>query len=328
MDYEIIATIGPESGSEKVWTSLLAAGASSFRLNTSHLSVKQVTRWLDRALPFLEEWAFLHHLVLDLQGSKWRLGDFAECILEPGKEIELAYARSAKAAGILPVPHQDFFKAALSSDGTIVLNDARIILAMEKADPTSIKARVVTGGEISPRKGITCPSTAFRSESLSDKDMEILAMTRGMEGIRHAVSYVKDSTEMSRYRTIMGETAYVIAKLERKTALEDAHGIAMLSDELWLCRGDLGAEVGLPAMAEAVHRFSDSVRSIPRPVFMAGQVLEHMTHFPDPTRSEVCFLHDTLVRGYRGIVLSDETAIGRYPVESCRTAAMFRSIAP
>lgn len=327
MDYEIIATLGPRSSSEHVWTALLSAGATSFRLNTSHLSMKQLERWLDRIQPFLKAQGSRHRVTLDLQGGKWRLGEFKQFTLEQGREIELAYAPSVEIPGTLPVPHQDFFQAALQSDGTIVLNDARITLAMEKADALSVKARVVRGGEISSRKGITCPSTGYRRESLGEKDREILERTRGLDGIRYAVSYVKDASEMSRYRDILGNQAYVIAKLERKTALEEAGMISRFSDELWLCRGDLGAEMGQAAMAKAAWGFSGTVGDLSRPVILAGQVLEHMTLCPVPTRSEVCCLHDALVRGYRGIVLSDETAVGKYPVESCHAAAMFRTVA-
>ena len=93
----------------------------------------------------------------------------------------------------------------------------------------------------------------------------------------------------------------------------------------WLCRGDLGAELGIRSMAETVHRFSDGIGDRPVPVLMAGQVLEHMTEHPAPTRSEVCYLSDTLRAGYHGFVLSDEVAIGRYPIDSCKIAAMFRA---
>ncbi len=102
------------------------------------------------------------------------------------------------------------------------------------------------------------------------------------------------------------------------------YSIAAVADELWLCRGDLGAELGLRPMAEAVQRFSDSIGDLPIPALLAGQVLEHMVEHPAPTRSEVCDLYEALLKGYRGFVLSDEAAIGRYPIESCRIAALFR----
>jgi len=97
-----------------------------------------------------------------------------------------------------------------------------------------------------------------------------------------------------------------------------------VSNELWLCRGDLGAELGSRAMAVATQRFSNRVAELPVPVMLAGQVLEHMTGHAHPTRSEVCYLYDALARGYRGVVLSDETAIGLYPAEACGAASQFR----
>lgn len=325
MDYEIVATLGPKSSSERMWEALLCAGATSFRLNTSHLSLEQVGEWLDRMKIFLKERDSRTRVVLDLQGSKWRLGDFEEFTLEPGQEVELVHSVSTGSPGRLPVPHGDFFRAVRQSDGSIVLNDAKITLAMREAGGGSVKARVKRGGVISSRKGITCPSSRYRAESLGEKDLEILKLTRGLDFIRYAVSYVRDRMEMSRYRQVIGDRAYLIAKLERETAVEDAGGISRFSDELWLCRGDLGAEMGLKAMAGEVYRFSNRLDEIPIPVLLAGQVLEHMTVSPVPTRAEVCCLHDALARGYRGVVLSDETAVGEYPIESCSAAALFKT---
>jgi pyruvate kinase len=106
--------------------------------------------------------------------------------------------------------------------------------------------------------------------------------------------------------------------------MDDVQAIANSADELWLCRGDLGAELGPRAMAEAVHRFSEQVTGLSVPSIMAGQVLEHMTESSTATRSEVCYLFDTLQKGYRGFVLSDETAIGQNPVAACEVAAIWR----
>ena len=106
--------------------------------------------------------------------------------------------------------------------------------------------------------------------------------------------------------------------------MDETLPIAMIAEELWLCRGDLGAELGLRSMAETAQRFSSTISNLSIPVLLAGQVLEHMVKHPAPTRSEVCYLYEALLKGYRGFVLSDEAAIGCYPIESCRTAALFR----
>jgi len=324
MDYEIVATLGPASESAELWGKMLACGASAFRLNTSHFDLDRIHAWLKRLMPFLAVWDTRVPLVLDLQGSKWRLGNFEKRVLEQGQALELVHASSAGHPDALPVPHADFFQAAAESSGEVVLDDARISLVVTSIGAGRLGVRVIKGGEIAPRKGITYTASGFRSERLSPKDQAILEQTRSIPGIRYAISYVRDAQEMARYRAQCGPSAYLIAKLERGPAIDDAPSIAAVSNELWLCRGDLGAELGSRAMAVATQRFSNRVAELPVPVMLAGQVLEHMTGHAHPTRSEVCYLYDALARGYRGVVLSDETAIGLYPAEACGAASQFR----
>jgi len=325
--YSIIATLGPATQSEELLAGLLEAGVDGLRLNGSHLSPEALEQWLRRLerLGQAEEGSSRAPVILDLQGSKWRLGEFPPFDLVEGNLVELVSAPGA-GSGELPVPHPDFFAAAPRSSPELRLDDARCLLRVESCDATRLRARVIRGGKIRPRKGITFSRTAFRRESLGDRDRELLEpISRlGVRSPRYALSYVRDAAEMQTYRRLLGPSAYLIAKIERESALAEAQGIAAAADELWLCRGDLGAEVGPRRMAEAVHEFSGMVRGLPVPVMLAGQVFEHMTRSCSPTRSEVCFLYEALRRGFRGIVLSDETAIGDFPVESCRAAALFR----
>ena len=323
MNYDIIATLGPASNTPAVWQGMLEVGVTAFRLNTSHLTLPQLQHWLAQLTPFLVALNPTPPVVLDLQGSKWRLGDFPTRTFEPGEAIDLVCATSSDQPSALPVPHLDFFQAAPVSSREIVLNDAKIKLARETIGPETMRAKVITGGELSSRKGITFSASEYRQENLSDKDRAILEQTRHLPFVRYAISYIRDAVEMRKYRDHFGK-AYLIAKLERQPAMDETTQIAEIADELWVCRGDLGAELGLRAMAEAVRHFSNTIGALSIPAFMAGQVLEHMTEHPAPTRSEVCYLHDVLLDGYRGVVLSDEAAIGRYPIESCRSAAMFR----
>jgi len=325
MDYDIIATLGPASEQESTWQKMIAAGVTGFRLNTSHLSLDQLWGWLERLAPFLEKAGPSYSVVLDLQGSKWRLGQFLPFLLREGSRVMLVHALESSRDGVLPVPHADFFRAAPQSSPEIVLNDAKSRLVVESLGADSIQARVVLGGEIAPRKGITFSASTFRTEALSEKDQEIFAQTRGLGFIHYAVSYVKDAVEMEHYRCLFGQEASLAAKLERGPAMQDSARIAAHADSLWVCRGDLGSELGLKRMAEAVSILTMQLRTLPVPVFMAGQVLEHMTAHATPTRSEVCYLHDALQAGYKGFVLSDETAVGRSPVDSCQTAALFKS---
>jgi pyruvate kinase len=261
---------------------------------------------------------------LDLQGSKWRLGQIAPLELVEGQTIELVLAPSSDQPNRLPVPHADFFQAAFLSSPELRLNDAKIHLRVETIAEEHLRVRVTRGGPLSSYKGITYLESDFRSEALSEKDQEIIRQTKALPGIRYAISYLRDAAEMHRYRTLLGMQADLIAKLERTPAMAEAERIAAEANELWVCRGDLGAELGLPGMARAVYALSVRVRELSCPVMMAGQVLEHMTTASAPTRAEVCAMHDALALGFSGLVLSDETAIGRHPLEACRAAAMFR----
>ena len=128
MNYQIIATLGPSSDTESIWQRMLDAGVTGFRLNTSHLSFPQLHAWIDRLGVFLASQNPRPPLVLDLQGSKWRLGRFPACDLSSGQEVTLVCAASAEGPNVLPVPHPDFFEAASMSSGEIVLNDAKLRL--------------------------------------------------------------------------------------------------------------------------------------------------------------------------------------------------------
>ncbi len=324
MNYEIIASLGPASAAPETWRAMTAAGASSFRLNTSHLDAAQLDGWLEGLEAFCTHEQPHMRVILDLQGSKWRLGAFAPFTLQPGQEVMLTRGAESAESGCLPVPHADFFAAAAQSDGRVVLNDARIVLEVLSAEPECVRARVVVGGEIVPRKGITLGGASQRVEQLGDRDRAVVERTRNLPWVGYAVSYVKDAAEMRRYRQIFDPQAQLIAKLERRSAVEGAADIASATDGLWLCRGDLGAELGLRGMAEAAWEFAQEVRILPVPAALAGQVLEHMTAHAEPTRSEITTIYAALAQGYRGLVLSDETAVGAHPVESVRTAALFR----
>lgn len=328
--YALIVTLGPATSSAPAWEALLAAGATAFRLNTSHLTLPELADWTGRLGEFFAARGAPPTLVLDLQGSKWRLGTFAPRTLVEGELVTLVCGETAGQPGTLPVPHADFFRAAPHSSLEITLNDAKIHLRVEGMDGSQITARVVQGGEIRPRKGITFRESDYRVEALGEKDQAILRQAARLPAVQFAISYIRDGAEMQRYRALfdalVGPQAYLIAKLERGPAMEQATTLAGLANELWVCRGDLGAELGLAGMARAVHNVSQQVARIRVPVIMAGQVLEHMTGEPAPTRSEICYLHDALALGYRGFVLSDETAIGRYPVESVRAAATFQTM--
>ena len=263
--------------------------------------------------------------MLDLQGSKWRLGQFAPLELVEGQTIELVLAPSTEQPDRLPVPHADFFQAALISSPELRLNDAKVHLRVEAIAGEHLRARVTRAEGRSRRIRAlpTCSRISAAKHSVR-KTRRLSGRRRIYRGYATPSPICATPSKCAAIRILLGPQAYLIAKLERAPAMAEAEQIAAEANELWVCRGDLGAELGLPGMARAVYDFSTRVRELNCPVMMAGQVLEHMTAAAAPTRAEVCALYDALSLGYGGFVLSDETAIGRNPLEACQAAAMFR----
>jgi pyruvate kinase len=323
MKYRIIATLGPACNGTSQWEAMSRIPISEIRLNTSHIDLDQLSGWIKRLWEFKIAKSFPLSITLDLQGSKWRVGVFSPFQLSEGKMVRLELGPETKDPLTISVPHPDFFKAAQAANGVIALDDAKILLEILDVSPGKINARVTRGEWNLPKKGISLPESSYRVEQMGEKDRLIIEKTLRIPGIRYAISYIKDGEEMKNYRDWLGVESYLVAKIERKSAVDQAVEIADAADELWLCRGDLGSEMGLVGMAEAVVRYSNMLPRIVKPSILAGQVLEHMTKSPTPTRSEICYLYDAIQKGYQGFVLSDETAIGDFPIESCQAAAMF-----
>jgi pyruvate kinase len=212
--YTIIATLGPASAQAEQWSALLDAGVSAFRLNTSHLTLDALSRWLQSLDDFSRRRGEQTPLILDLQGSKWRWDD-SNLVLNPGDSVVLIHSAEAIEPGTLPVPHADFFRAALRSSGRISINDARSVLAVESVGDDRVVARGVAGGTVSPRKGITFVDSDYRLEVLNEADRLAGDLTASLDEIRYAVSYVRDGHEMKRYRDLLGKDRHLIAKLER-----------------------------------------------------------------------------------------------------------------
>lgn len=326
LNYGITATLGPSSDQQEIWAELMAQGCSSFRLNTSHLNLSRLKAWMEKLDKFFIATEKRLPVVLDLQGSKWRLGAFTGFELELGQRIRFVLSDCTDEEHCLPVPHADFFLAARKSGSVLVLNDGKNSLHITDIQAQSLTAEVVKGGPITSRKGITFSETAWRVETLLEKDAEIITRWSSFPKIRFAVSYIRDAEECKRYRDLLPSDSVLISKLEREDSMRDASAIADCSDEIWICRGDLGAELGFAGMAMAVSGFDQILPGIGKPVYMAGQVLEHLTKHRTPTRAEICDLYSGIQRGYSGVVLSDETAIGIDPGNACRYAAIFRAV--
>ncbi|PIE89927.1 MAG: hypothetical protein CR997_08930 [Acidobacteria bacterium] len=324
MNYRVITTLGPACRSRQLWEELVAAGSDTFRLNTSHTTLGELAGWISDYASFSRSFGRVIPFVLDLQGSKWRLGELNSRVVQKGEQLKLIQSETSAQVDELPIPHPDFFRAVRESGAEVILNDAKVRLRVLRQTGNGVATVVTQAGPLASKKGVTLSDSPFRIEELQAKDAEIVALTRDLPGIYYAVSYVRDAVEMARYRCFIGDRVRLAAKIERRSSINSLNEIASLCDEIWICRGDLGAELGMKGMAEEVQRMLAAEQPAGKPVILAGQVLEHMVHSATPTRSELCHLYNCLCSGIDGFVLSDECAIGDHPVLATQHAAMFR----
>jgi pyruvate kinase len=316
LTFEIIASLGPASLG--LVADLDAAGATSLRLNASHLHGEGLDEALDRVLAVVPA----SRVVVDLQGAKMRLGDMPPRSLQAGEHVVLALHPRAGAAGELelPLPHPELFEHIAVGD-TLTADDGRLRFTVIDVcvSPQRLEVEALASGVLAGRKGINVSEHPVHPTGLCDSDRDAVARCTRRGVSRFALSFIADGREAAWLRSLSPH-GQVIGKIERAEAITNLTGIMRRVDELWICRGDLHAQVGAAVMATFVAGLSPQrLRSLP--IMMAGQVLEHLTAHSEPTRSEVCHLFDLVARDYAGIVLSDETAMGRDPVGAVTKAA-------
>ncbi len=305
---DIVATLGPAS--LHLAADLARAGASTFRLNASHMTPGE----LARAVRSVREALPSHRVVVDLQGAKMRLGTFEPHDVKSGQTVRFAIEPNDPAA--IPLDHPELY-ASLRVGNTLSLDDDRVRMRVLDVSAGTLSARCLGDATLRPRKGVNVLEHPVRLADLSARDKAHLQAVVPWSGIDFAFSFMLDGREAAWVRRL-APNARVVGKIERREAVDLVRAIGARCDELWVCRGDLGAQMGAGPLARFVSTFRPW--SGGPPVIMAGQVLEHLTHHADPTRSEVCHLYDLVDRGYAGIVLSDETAVGHDPVAAVRIA--------
>ncbi len=305
--FQLVATIGPASVS--LAPQLAAAGATAFRLNASHLDAPE----LSAALARLTRGCPGAPIVVDLQGAKMRLD--LPCPREVGRGDLLRFALAP--GGDVHVAHPELFEQVRAGD-VLSADDGRARFEVERDGSGVIDARALNPGLLRPRTGVNLERHPVRLSGLTATDAQACSVAVGGGAAALAFSFMLDGTEAAWLRQAAPGCG-VVGKVERQEALDHLDAIAARVDAVWMCRGDLGAQLGPAALARSVAALDP--RRFQVPVLMAGQVLEHLTRHPEPTRSEVCHLFDLAARGFAGIVLSDETAIGDHPVHAVATAA-------
>ncbi len=314
---KIVATLGPASSDPKIIESLFKKGADVFRLNFSHGTRAGHARTIKAIRDLEKRYDRPICILMDLQGPKLRLGSFADgsVTLKAGARYRLDLVDKPGDHKRAPLPHPEVF-ACLAPKQELLLDDGKVRLRVITCTKTYAETRVITGGELSDRKGVNVPNTVLPVASMTEKDVKDLrfGLKCGVDWV--GLSFIQKPEDVARARKLVKGRALLIAKLEKPSAINYLDDIIELSDAVMVARGDLGVEMApedVPSMQKLVVR---ACRQAGKPVVVATQMLESMIHAPAPTRAEASDVATAVYDGADAVMLSAESATGDYPVES------------
>jgi pyruvate kinase len=322
---KIVATLGPASSTPEVVSSMIVAGADMFRLNFSHgkaqdhidraLMVREVARQLGKEVA----------IMADLQGPKIRVGKFegGKVFIEPGQrfvlDAALAELGTAERVGL---DYKELPRDVKAGD-VLLLNDGLLKLTVDFVRGEEVHTTVVVGGELSNNKGINKAGGGLTAPALTAKDMEDIRTAMSFQCDYIAVSFPKNATDMEMARqlaNVAGEPwrhkPAMIAKIERSEAIPVLESIIRASDGIMVARGDLAVEVGNAAVPALQKRMIRMAREFNKVVITATQMMESMIVNPVPTRAEVSDVANAVLDGTDAVMLSAETAAGKFPIET------------
>lgn len=324
---KIVATIGPATQKPEVLRPLIEAGATTLRLNFSHgthedhqrniRTIRQISFELNQPVGILQ----------DLQGPKIRLGKFenGSIVLKRDDPFILTSHQLPGTQEISSVTYEPLADE-VPEGATILLDDGKVEMVVEKVDPTKreLHCRVVVGGPLSNSKGVNFPGVYLSIKALTDKDRKDLmfGLDQGVDWV--ALSFVRNPADILEIKELIasaGKNVPVIAKIEKHEAIEQMEEILTLCNGVMVARGDLGVELPAEDVPILQKRLILTANRMGIPVITATQMLDSMVGNPRPTRAEISDVANAILDGTDAVMLSNETAVGKYPVEAVATMA-------
>ncbi|HEC05764.1 MAG TPA: pyruvate kinase [Thiolapillus brandeum] len=321
---KIVATIGPASAAPERMEALLLAGMNVARLNFSHGDFSTHGRNIKALRAAAERTGRRLAIMADLPGPKIRVGEMLDTVhLVRGDEIILTTDtvmgdRHRVSVSLPQLP------SIVKPGVHLYLNDGLISLEVIKVDGNDVLCQVQAGGELSSRKGLNLPGIDLGFSAFTPHDRNCLeyALTQGVDAVSQSfVSSASDIQDLRAAMEQMGRQAFVVSKIERKGALDALDEILQVSDGIMIARGDLGVEIPISGIAMVQKELMRKANEVGKPVITATQMLESMTESRLPTRAEATDVANAIIDGTDAVMLSAESAVGRYPVESVKMLA-------
>lgn len=314
---KIVATLGPASSTEEEISSLFEAGVDVFRMNFSHGDHEGHRERYNILRGLEKKYGHAVAILLDLQGPKLRVGDFegGSTELVAGQKYRLVAQECLGNAEKACLPHPEVYEA-LEPNTNLLLDDGRLKLRVLDHGTDWAETEVVIGGKLSNHKGLNVPDVVLDVSPLTEKDIKDLrfGLELGVDFI--ALSFVQRPEDIAEAKRWIAGRAPVITKLEKPQALTRLSEIIDLTDGVMVARGDLGVEVPPEDVPGIQKRIIRRCRQAGKPVIVATQMLDSMVHAPTPTRAEASDVATAIYDGADAVMLSAETAVGDYAVES------------
>jgi len=314
---KILATLGPASSDAKMIRRLMLAGADAFRINMSHGDQKQKARLVEHIRALEKEFHRPTTILFDLQGPKLRVGQFdgGRAVLENGARFTLDQSEEEGNATRVQLPHPELF-ATIKPGNRILIDDGKIRLSVVEVTEQQIVTEVKVGGAVSDNKGVNVPDVVVPIPALTDKDRDDLKFALDQRADWIALSFVQRPEDVAEARSLIGDRAALLAKIEKPAAIDRLSDIIALADAVMVARGDLGVELPPEQVPPLQNRIVATARQFGKPVVVATQMLESMITSPTPTRAEVSDVATAIYDGADAVMLSAESAAGQYPCEA------------
>lgn len=317
---KIVATIGPDTSNENAIEQLVLAGVSVFRCNCSHGSLPEYQERVTNIRKMEKKYNRPLGILFDLQGPKLRIGTFKEyrIKLEKGDKFQLDLNPEPGDNTRVCLPHKEIFEAM--KDGMdLLLNDGVVRLRVDSHTKDTAQCTVVSGGELSNKKGVNVPNVKLPLSALTAKDKEDLKLAEMLGADFIGLSFVQQPEDILELRGLMKSKAHIIAKIEKPSAIEHLREIIDLTDVIMVARGDLGVETSPELVPVLQKKIVSGCRKAGKPVIVATQMLESMIHNIMPTRAEASDVATAVYDGVDAVMLSAETAQGDHPFEAVNT---------
>ncbi|MCL6473138.1 MAG: pyruvate kinase [Firmicutes bacterium] len=322
---KIVCTIGPVSQDIGVMRKLHSAGMDVVRLNMAHGEQSEHKLTIDNARILEKETGKPVAILMDLAGPKIRVGDMekGEAVLNEGDDFTITTEPVLGTNKIASINYPDLSKDVRPGN-TILIDEGLIVLEVTRVQGQNVHTKVIEGGPLASRRGVHLPGVRVSISPLSDKDREDLAfgLENGIDWV--GLSFVRNAADVKMLEELIleaGGRAKIIAKIEKQEAVEDIDNIIEVADGIMVARGDLGIEMPTEEVPLVQKLIINKCMVAGKPVITATQMLDSMIRNPRPTRAEVSDVANAVLDGTDALMLSGETAMGRFPIESVNMMA-------